>query len=239
MCTCAHGCPASPVWHDHVYYRPLRHRLAYNADGTGSHTDQRAEQFAGAFFDSVCVPIVRDLEGFSRFGGGPGVSWIGNVGVTVCKAGMHGLGRAFDLTRVEMDGWGVDCNTAWRADQSLASQRRYLGVAATCRVHAGTVLTTWYNNDHGNHIHFDDGVPFTVIRPEMRSDTTLVQASCNLLNSASLAVDGAWGTLTDAAYHALRHKLGLGGGHDPRSYASHARTFLVHLAVVGIAGNVV
>jgi hypothetical protein len=236
MCTCAQGCPAYPVWRDHINHRPLRHRLAYNADGTGSHSGQRAEHFAGHFYDRVCTPIVRDLEGFSRFGGGTGVNWIGNVGVTVCKAGMHGLGRAFDLTRVEMHGWSVDCNTAWRSDRSLASRRRYVGVAATCRVHAGTVLTTWYNAAHGNHIHVDNGVPFTIIRQTMRSDTTLVQASCNLLNSAGLAVDGAWGPLTDAAYHALRFKLGL-GGLDPRTSASHARTFLVHIAVIALAGR--
>lgn len=236
MCTCAQGCPVSPVWRDQIADRPLRHRLAYNADGTGKHGDRRAEQFASAFYSSVCVPIVRDLDGLSRFGGGPGVSWIGNVGVTVCKAGMHGLGRAFDLTRVMTSSWSVDCNTAWRTDRSVTSRRRYVGVAATCRAHAGTVLTTWYNAAHGNHIHVDNGVPFTVIRRGMRSDTTLVQASCNLLNGASLAVDGNWGPLTETAYNALRGRLRL-GGQDPRTNASHARTFLVHLALLGLAGR--
>lgn len=234
MCTCAHGCPANPVWHNHINNRPLRHRVAYNSDGTGSHSGQRAEHFDRHFYTWVCTPIIRNFEGFSTFGGGPRVNWIGNVGVTACKSGMHSLGRAFDLTRVEMHGWRVDCNTSWRGD--LVSRRRYVGVAAACRMHAGTVLTAWYNAAHGNHIHFDNGVPFTVIRSGMRSDTTLVQASCNLLNSAGLVIDGAWGPLTNRAYQALHRKLGL-SGQNPRSSPTHARRFLTHIAVLALAGK--
>lgn len=233
MCTCSHGCPAQPLRKNSINWRPLRHRLAYNADGTGQHSGQRAELFASGFFHHVCRPIFRDIDAFSRFGGGPTLTWIGNVGVTACKSGMHAKGRAFDLTRVQMRGWRVDCNTAWRA--GLASQRRYLGVAATCRRHTGTVLTTWYNAAHGNHIHFDNGVPFTRIRPNKRSDTTLVQAACNLLHGAGLAVDGVWGPKTDGGYHTLRKRMGL-GGLDPRNNAGHAATFLTHIAVIGLAG---
>lgn len=236
-CTCSYGCPVNEVTRDSFYGRwPMRYRYAYNGDGTGRHTGRQAQRFAAAFYNQVCSPIVRDIDGYSRYIGGPPLAWIGNVGVTVCRSGMHARGRAFDLTRVQMYGWMVDCNTSWRLSAGLASIRRYVAVVATCRYYTGTVLTTWYNTAHQNHIHFDNGVPFTVIRPRMRSDTTLVQASSNVLMGAGLVVDGVWGPLTERAYNALRRRLGL-GNQDPRKVLSHTRSFLNRIAAHGFANK--
>jgi hypothetical protein len=149
---------------------------------------------------------------------------------------MHGQGRAFDLTRVQMHSVAVDCNTSWRSDRSMAVRRRYLGVVACCRLHAGTVLTAWYNAAHTNHIHVDNGVPFTVVRDGMRSDTTLVQATCNFLMGSGMAVDGIWGPVTEGGYNELRRRMGL-GSQNPRTSASHARTFLTHIAVRSLSGR--
>lgn len=238
MCNCSHGCPVGEVSRDSFENRwPMRYRVGYNPDGTGVHAEgRRTERFAGEFYEHVCSPIFRAVDTYSRWVGGPALAWVGTVGVTVCKAGTHAAGIAFDLSRIEAHGWAVDCNTSWRGDRGLGSQRRYVALAATCRAHTGTVLTAWYNADHQNHIHFDRGVPFTVIRPAMRSDATLVQAAGNVFLSAGLALDGVWGPLTEGAYSTLRARLGL-GSEDPQASAVHARNLLVHMAVKGFAGQ--
>lgn len=240
MCNCSHGCPANELSRDSFdNLWPMRYRVGYNPDGTGAHAgDNRTERFAGAFYDHVCSPIFRDVDAYSRWVGGPPLSWVGTVGVTVCKAGTHASGIAFDLSRIEIPGRSVDCNTSWRPDRGIDEQRRYVALAATCRSYTGTVLTAWYNADHQNHIHFDSGVPFTRIRTNMRSDTTLVQAASNAFVNAGLAVDGAWGPLTDGAYSALRAGLGL-GSEDPRSNSAHARNLLTHIALRGFANQAV
>jgi hypothetical protein len=100
----------------------------------------------------------------------------------------------------------------------------------------GTVLTAWYNADHRNHIHIDNGVGVVPIRTGARTDTTLVQAVCKYMNGESaLVIDGDWGPLTEAAYQRLRTKLGM-ECRNPKGNTGDAITFLHLIAQAGFNG---
>lgn len=214
----------------------LRHRTGYYSSGRGRHGGRHSEHF-NKNFHGTCTNWAKNLNFFSTnyIGGAYTVTWVGDVGVGVCKSGYHGRARAFDLTHIRFsNGAYFDANWSWR--ESRYHHRRYLAVAAQCRRYVGTVLTHWYNSAHADHIHFDNGVGATYIRSGAKSDTTLVQASCNLLNGESLAVDGVWGSLTQSAYRRLIRKFNM-GCYDPRSNASHAKVFLAHIVKHGFANK--
>ncbi|MGH3646931.1 MAG: extensin family protein [Micromonosporaceae bacterium] len=214
----------------------LGHRTGYNSSGTGIHGGRHSEHF-NSTFHGTCTNWIRNLNFFStNYGSLGGVQWVGDVGVGVCKSGYHGSARAFDLTKVQWANGMVDMNWSWRSSNTIANRRRYVAVAAQCRRYVGTVLTTWYNSAHGNHIHFDNGTAVTYIRTGVRSDTTLVQASCNLLNGESLAIDGQWGPLTDGAYLRLLSKFNM-RCLSPKSNATHAKQFLSYIVRHGLANR--
>jgi hypothetical protein len=99
----------------------------------------------------------------------------------------------------------------WRSSESLANRRKYLAIWAALRRDCTTVLTAQYNTEHHNHIHvdIDDDTTPPPIRTSALSDTKLIQHTCNLINGASLTVDGAWGSLTSSAYASLLYKFKL------------------------------
>lgn len=207
----------------------LRHRTGYNSNGTGIHGGQHNEHINSTFAvfaDSAFLSLNVDSN--------LTVDWVGDVGIGACKSGYHGQARAFDVTQVRFtNGSYFDMNYSWR--QAGAHRRGYLGVAAECRRHVSTVLTAWYNSLHHNHIHFDNGAGSGLIpiRTNMVSDTTLVQAACNYLNGESLAIDGAWGPLTEAAYNRLRADFNI-SCLNPKTNGNHAGIFLRLIAQHGL-----
>lgn len=212
----------------------LRHRVNYDSAGRGVHNGQHNEHF-NSTFASTCDNWINNLNSFSTtyIGSGYSVDWVGDVGVGVNKSGYHGSARAFDLTQIRFANNNYcDMNWSWR--QNILHMRRYLAVAAQCRRYFGNVLTCWYNAAHGDHIHFDNGVAATSIRTTAHSDATLVQAACNLLNDESLAIDGAWGSGTEAAYQRLIGKFRM-TCYNPKTSTSHAMVFLAHIVKHGFA----
>lgn len=216
----------------------LRHRNSYDTCGSGVHGAQHNEEF-NSTFHSTCGSWVNSFASYYSTYGPKTLDWVGDVGVMVCKTGYHGEGRAFDLTHLRAsDGTVIDMNTSWNLSRSCASvttRRRYIGTAASLRRYFGTVLTAWYNADHENHIHFDNGVAVAPIRTTAESDTTLVQATCNYLNAESLAIDGAWGPLTDAAYGRLLTKFKM-GCRNPKTSTTDALLFLELIVKHGLNG---
>lgn len=209
----------------------LRHRTAYNSDLTGVHGGQHNEEFNSTFF-TRCGEVVRQLE----IRTGKTIDWIGDIGVGVCKDGYHGSARAFDLSQIRFaDGTLIDTNAHWRG--TATQKRQYIGLAAQCRLVVGTVLTAWYNGDHQNHIHFDNGTAFVPIRESAESDTGLIQATCNILNGEALTIDKDWGPLTEAAYNRLRAKLKV-QCLNPKGNAADATLFLGLIAQTGLNGQV-
>lgn len=159
------------------------------------------------------------------------------------KPGAHNPARAFDLTFIKITGGGsnpIDMDLSWRSGQSKAQKRRYLAVAASLRRYFINVLTCHYNSAHEDHIHFDSGWPDVVsppaIRDTVRSDTTLIQSSYNLLTSGNISVDGEWGPATTAALQELRSRFDMDG--DPiRGNVSNTKVFLAHIVKCGLANK--
>ena len=236
--SCRNTDPIRRSWIGYTSWE-LRHRLAFTECGTGRHGDRHAEEFNRAFH-ATCTTWIRNFSSAVAQPANFIINWVGDVGVTVCKPGMHGAGRAFDLTQIRSTASSlfVDTNTDWNPNhpcRSLGATRRYIAVAASLRRYVGTVLTGWYNDDHKNHIHFDNGVAVLPIRRDERTDITLVQATCRYMNGESIAIDGAWGPATEEAYHRLRRALGM-QCRSPRRNVRDARLFLQLIAQNGMAG---
>ncbi len=217
----------------------LRHRTSYDTScGNGVHGGQHNEEF-NSTFHTQCSNWANSFASYAATYGPFTLDWVGDVGVTVCKPGRHGEGRAFDLTHIRAtNGTLIDMNTSWNLARSCASattRRRYIGVAASLRRYFGTVLTAWYNADHENHIHFDNGTAVGPINSGLETDTKLVQVTCNYFNGESLAIDGAWGPLTDAAYGRLLTKLRM-GCRNPRGNTTDALLFLELIVKHGLRG---
>ncbi|MEZ5406951.1 MAG: extensin family protein [Acidimicrobiales bacterium] len=203
--TCATDCAAPTITRNHLFGPNwgLRHRLGWSGQ-FGVHGAQHNESFNAAFHTQLGFAFA----GLNHYAvnDGPGtIEWIGDVGAKVCKTGCHSTGRAFDLTAVKLGPNLYDMNVIWRSTQPREAQRKYLAIWAAMRRDCATVLTAAYNTDHHNHIHIDTdaGAQTPPLRTSARTDTMLVQTACNLLNGASLTVDGSWGNKTSAAYQAL------------------------------------
>jgi Extensin-like protein C-terminus len=218
----------------------LRHRTAYDTTcQSGIHGSSAHNEEFNSTFHTVCGNWITNLNAYASSVGGFTVDWVGDVGVTVCKTGYHGEGRAFDLTQLRFsNGTFIDMNWAWKTSgcATAATRRRYLAVVASIRRHAATVLTAWYNVDHQNHVHFDNGVALAPIRMSTVSDTTFIQATCNYMNGESLVIDGDWGPLTDAAYGRLLTKLRM-QCRNPRGNTADMALLCELIAKAGITGQ--
>lgn len=216
----------------------LHHRTGFGDCTSGIHTGIHDEEF-NSTFHNTCNNWINNLNFYASSVGGFGVDWVGDIGVTVCKTGFHGEGRAFDLTHLRFtNGSLIDMNWAWRTTgcATLDTRRRYLAVVASLRRHVDTVLTGWYNVDHENHIHFDNGVALMPIRMSVRTDTTMIQAICNYMNGESLAIDGIWGSLTEAAYGRLLSKVRM-QCRNPKGNTADMALLLELIAKAGIIGQ--
>jgi hypothetical protein len=162
------------------------------------------------------------------------IDWIGDIGAGFCKSGYHGSARALDISQIRYtDGAYIDTNYSWRG--TTQHRRWYLGLAAQCRRFVGTVLTAWYNSDHQNHIHIDNGVGFVPVRTSARSDAVLIQAVCNIMVGDGTTIDGVWGSQTEAAYNRLRTQMGVCG--DPKTNMNSAYSFFGLIAAAGLNGR--
>ena len=238
-------CATNPItrgWIGRTAYE-LRHRTGYNASACniGVHGGAHSEVFNTGFHNLCSDWIVYFNDAVVRTTVGWTVNWVGDIGVTACDdaSSFHFDGRAFDLTAILFtNGSRIDMNRDWRrvsgnSCYSLALRRRYLAVAASLRRYFQTVLTGWYNAAHGNHIHFDNGSAIGPLRDGAESDTKLVQAACNYLNGENLAIDGAWGPLTEAAFDRLRLDLNM-GCKNIRGSLADTRAFLTLVAKTGM-----
>lgn len=71
----------------------LRHRTGYSSGcGYGVHGGQHNEEF-NSTFHTQCGSWINYRHVYTP--SGFLVDWVGDIGVTVCKSGYHGEGRAF------------------------------------------------------------------------------------------------------------------------------------------------
>ena len=158
--------------------------------------------------------------------------WIATAGAYVNKPGYHGMGRAFDLDIVRWDGTACRPLSWHHQSRSLARRRRYIAVDALARRWFKYVLDAWYNADHRDHIHLDDGGGALIFNRGYRSDTVFIQRTANEMMNANLVIDGLYGPLTDAAFHRMKNKVDVPHrvANNPRIY----RRFLWRLAVLAM-----
>ncbi len=224
----AHCSQYSAITRNYLYTAgyDLRYRTGFSGL-VGVHSGRHNLHFQSTFWNQ-CGEIVRQLDArVSKT-----IDFIGDIGAGYCKSGYHGSARALDLSQIRYtDGSYIDTNASWRG--ATADIRRYVGLAAQCRTVVGTVLTAWYNAQHQNHIHIDNGTGFVPIRTSARSDTLLIQAACRYLNGESLTIDGAWGAATESAYSRLLARLRMGCT-KPKTNAADASLFLSLIAQTGL-----
>lgn len=109
------------------------------------------------------------------------------------KHSRHTEGRAIDIDAL-----------FWKdrppliTKQALDYPIAYLAVEALLRRHFGTVLDFWYNGDHHDHWHVDDGHP--VGWTPSYSYTVFLQAALTHVWNDPVVIDGRPGALTTAAW---------------------------------------
>jgi hypothetical protein len=194
--------------------KDLRARTGYS-NGQGVFAPPAAVRFNSNFFNTVSTWINEYdsllynwvENAYSH------VDWVGHVGVYGhCNSSsptLHHTGRAFDLGRIQLNnGWFVDTNWSW--NQGTMHKRRYLATALYIRRYVKTVLTAWYNTDHRNHIHFDNGSTLGPISRSSAADTVLIKAACNLMIGTSLNTDNrTWTSATTTAFNQLQSRMNL------------------------------
>jgi hypothetical protein len=137
---------------------------------------------------------------------------ITSAGVLVSKPGFHGRGRAFDHDAWTFEHVDIRPIKHDHAAPTLERRQRYWALAALIRSHSAFVLHGEYNAAHTDHIHQDNGGPrpFTT---GSEATVKLVQAICNHIfdRSPKLAIDGGFGSSSQAAAKDAMHRVDLAG----------------------------
>ena len=131
-----------PVIRNYVHQTDwdLHHRTAYDSCGYGTHGGTHNEEFNRAFH-TLCGNAFYYIYLYTPWD--YQISWVGDIGVTVCKPGWHGYGRAFDLSQIRFtNGEFIDMNRDWRGTTCAGrggnfKRRQYIGVWAGLRRYAG------------------------------------------------------------------------------------------------------
>jgi len=197
------------------------------------NTTPRTWNCEQAFYDRL-VLWIRDLRSLSAAYGS--VTYLVSAGFYVNKAGQHGAGTAMDVDHVRWSS-GATCAPLDRAHASgtQSVRRRYLALDAVCRRRFRYVLDGWYNAEHADHIHADfGGLPTTCVKGSA-SDCKFVQSMCNNFMGSGLAVDGAWGPLTQSAFTTAKSRLGVTG--DPHTTSSVWMSMMSAVAQRGFANQ--
>ena len=148
-----------------------------------------------------------------------------SYGAYVNKTGMHGQGRAFDLTRIRV----TDENTGslfdafngrydqWQnytGDALTTVRKRYWGTLATLHYSFRHVISHLDNSEHHNHVHIDNAVSGSGDSSYSTSSSTqtlYVQAACRYIWGYQTAIDGQWGPQTQRDSSAALARAGSDG----------------------------
>ena len=217
---------------NHLDGVPL-HYWRWNDGTAGRRTEHRTFASSAPFHQRLVV-WKRDLADVAnRFGGLYGMDRIVTAGTFVNKPGQHGLGQAFDLDQVRWTNGAVTPYWREHASGDRRTVRRYLAVDAICRRHFRWVLDGRYNAAHEDHLHVDFGGGTVKLDRTSRSETVFVQQVLNQHQGAGLAVDGKWGTRTQAGFDESCRRLGVQGA--PWASGDAWRHWLFRAASCGFA----
>jgi len=129
----------------------------------------------------------------------------------------HEAGRAIDITSLRDD---VTTMHFWcRYDKwkdlpnADAHRRKYWAGAASLHYHFRSVLTYFYNADHHNHIHVDNGESggsLSTFERGSKAQVQAVQGICGNLWGYPCGVDGVWDSTVDASSAQVLQRIGKG-----------------------------
>jgi len=158
------------------------------------------------FFDEADAAFGHLLRNLSDAGlGDVRAILFGGIGRSGSGSSYHHRNRAFDL-----DGLILASGDIWVANTFPTRPFFYLGIEATLRQHFGTILTYLYNQDHQDHMHFDNGDSVGFAR-HSKSRVLFLQNAIKFLFDVPVGIDGVYGPETAAAERQVRQELGLGG----------------------------
>lgn len=143
----------------------------------------------------------------------------------------HEAGRAIDITSLRDD---VTTMHFWaRYDlwkdlpNAAAHRRRYWAGAASLHYYFRSVLTYFYNTDHHNHLHVDNGESgnaLTTFSSGSKAQVQAVQGICANVWGYPCGADGVWSSAVSAAASKVLTRAGRPG--SLTSSTAHWRTFL-------------
>jgi hypothetical protein len=154
---------------------------------------------------------------------------ITSAGAFVAKPGFHGKGRAFDHDEWKFERVSIRPIAGDHVARDLGRRQRYWALAALMRSRSAFVLHGHFDAAHADHIHQDNGGPrpFTT---GSEATVKLVQAVCNHIYGATLAIDGAFGPRSQAAARSAMERVHLAGDiFDPGQW----RRFLLRSGRLG------
>lgn len=171
------------------------------------------------FYDTLVAWMQRFKE-LSAAAGYAEVSMFVSAGAYVDKEGQHGAGTAVDVDQIF---WGDTRSSMVHQDWNSGDrelQKRYYGVDAALRLFFRWGLDRAFNAAHHDHFHMDFGGLPVQLSTGSESDVGWIQAACNEFMDSGLAVDQAWGPLTQAAFDESLQRLGISGNptSDPAAY---------------------
>ncbi|WP_025274589.1 hypothetical protein [Haloglycomyces albus] len=231
-------CESEHVSHNYVERSnwQLCHRIDWNGL-IGVHGERHAERFHPNAWRQL-GRVARDLDDLGRrfhpSGRSYPLTWLGDVGVKVCKPGWHRFGLAVDLSRISWGSQYVDFNAHWRPSVASHLRLRYLAAVAVFRCHFGVVLHAYNDPDgsHANHVHLDRSRHAVALARDYLSDQSIIHLTANWLLGRNLRVAEGWGDDTEAAYQDLLECFGMASRSDsdveldPLTRADHFRMLL-------------
>jgi hypothetical protein len=142
-----------------------------------------------------------------------------------CGTSFHKVGRAFDISRIyatdpatgtrsqvfnsRHDIWGD-----WTGSDLTTTRKRYWGTAASLHYHFRSTLTYFYDSDHDNHIHFDNGISGssnTSFSSGSDSQVQHLQAALTYVWGETVGIDGIYGPQSTAAANRVITRIGRSG----------------------------
>lgn len=130
----------------------------------------------------------------------------------------HEAGRAFDITSLRDDVTTMHfwCRyDLWKSLSNAAAHRRkYWAGAASLHYHFRSVLTYFYNSDHHNHIHVDNGESgssLSTFSTGSKAQVQAVQGVCANIWGYPCGSDGVWDSAVNTNSARVLSRIGVGG----------------------------
>jgi hypothetical protein len=210
-------------------------------EGSGGCTVSNTNAYA--FHNLFHPKLDKWMENVTYFAGIYGdltPSWIGHMGTYRAFSGnpsWHYRARAWDISSITWtNGTTLDmCNGAHESS-SLATRRRYLAVEALMRRRFRTVLNGYYNADHENHFHVDNGCQIEPLNISLRSHSLFMQLIANNFMGRSLELSGEWDPDTQDAFVDAKGVMNL-SCLNPRLVMADWTIFLNYIARHGFSNH--